>query len=251
MTRAITSLQRLSRALLARGGDRARSTDWWMVFVEIAVVVLGILIAFQVNDWGNSRDDRAAERALLTRIEAEARADAVQLARIEGQHRDSAANYLLLGRAIADPARRGAYRRLGPAGCNLLRLPAVRRQSAGAIGQAVGARTDLISDPPLRRLLRRAEAMRDFNESQLDYFRANFLAYGERIEPHMDWRFAGDEGISCTIDFDTLVADPTAIALLPKAYRDQRRFADYREVEAIGMRAIADRVACLRRGGCG
>ncbi|WP_162888211.1 hypothetical protein [Sphingomonas mesophila] len=244
-TRAYSPLHRLGRALLARGGAKVRGTDWWAVLVEIAIVVLGILIAFQLDAWADRRAERTAERLLWARLAEEARGDINALDNIIGEHLESAENYRLLAAASADPALADAYRRRGRDGCNLLRLPAVQRQSSGAIGQAVGARIELIRDPKLRRALRLADAKRVFSDRQLDYFRAAFDRYGERIEPHMRWTFTPSGAVACSVDVAALAADRAAVGLLPKLHRDQRTFARYRAAEARSLRSVERRALRL------
>lgn len=246
--RPFSVLNRLSRAILARGREKVQETDWWAVMVEVAIVVLGILIAFQLDAWGDRRAQQRAEQQLWQRLAEETRTDIAALDNVIGEHLESAANYQLLAGAVSDERAHADYHRRGSIGCNLLRLPAVQRQSSGAIGQAAGARLDLITDPGLRRLLRLADARRIFSDRQLDFFRATFLGYGDRIEPHMHWMFNDQGSVSCTVDIDRLRADQEAIALLPKLYRDQRRFARYRALEAQSLRAIERRVQQLQGG---
>ena len=59
------------RFLLARLADAVRRQDWFTVLVEIAVVVLGVVIGFQVNAWGQARADRAAEQQALRQLRAD------------------------------------------------------------------------------------------------------------------------------------------------------------------------------------
>lgn len=240
--RRYSPLHRMSRAILARGSEKVRGTDWWAVFIEIAIVVLGILIAFQLDAWGDRRAERRAERVLLQRLAEETRNDIAVLDNVIGQHLESAENYRLLADAVANPGRQADFEKRGREGCNLLRLPAVQRQSSGAIGQAAGSRMDLIGDARLRKLLRQADAHRIFSDRQLDFFRANFLRYGESIEPHMLWRFAGKGRTNCRVDVAALRADPQAVALLPKLYRDHRQFARYRAIEVHSLREVEKRV---------
>src|SRR5210317_2044200 len=46
---------------------------------EICLVVVGILIALQINNWNESRKDNLRERAILIQIEEEYRANLAQL----------------------------------------------------------------------------------------------------------------------------------------------------------------------------
>ena len=251
MDRPHTLLQRLGAGLLGRTGERVRSTDWWMVFVEIAIVVLGILIAFQLDRWGDRRQARRDEQQLMAQIAEEARQGSRELNRFGDQHGVSAAHLRQLAAAVERPALSTPYPTLGD-GCDILRLPAVRRQSGGAIAQGAGPRIELLRDSKLRALLRRAESDRQFAERQLDFFRATFLNYGERIEPHMLWTFedGAEDGVRCTVDIAGLRADSDAVALLPKVARDQLKFAEYRYQERDDLNEIVKRVSCLQSGRC-
>lgn len=89
MPRPIFTLQRLAHALGA-GRNRLRTTDWWAILLEIGVVVLGILIAFELQEWGTNRQKRKDEALHLQRIEEEAAADFRAIRDIWRQHHDSA-----------------------------------------------------------------------------------------------------------------------------------------------------------------
>lgn len=249
MVRPITALQRLGHAL-SLGRTRVRGTDWWAVLIELLVVVIGILIAFQLTNWGERRKRAADERELLQRIEEEARGDYQILNVARADHLKSVANHRLLISAVNDPDAHRAYGRREDAECNLLRLPAVQRQSAGAGGLAAGERLDLITDRQLRTLLRRADAYRTFSDSQLVYFRQVFQRYGEVVEPHMPWNLGPNGTYQCSVNIDSLRRDRAAVALLPKLARDQHQFSRYRGFEMDATKKVIDRVSCLRGGQC-
>jgi hypothetical protein len=48
-----------------------REQNWVAVAIEIIVVVLGVVIGFQITDWGARRADLAAEKSYLTQISAD------------------------------------------------------------------------------------------------------------------------------------------------------------------------------------
>ena len=59
--------------LLARLATALRRQDWLTVLVEIAVVVLGVVIGFQVNAWGAAQADERRGRAYTERLIADLR----------------------------------------------------------------------------------------------------------------------------------------------------------------------------------
>jgi hypothetical protein len=127
-------------------------------------------------------------------------------------------------------------------------MPAVRYHSAR--GLEAGERADLIEDAQLRHLIRAADADRAFNDRQLDYFRGVFYRYGDVIEAYMRWRPNESGGFECSVDIAGLATDAKAVALLPKAGRDQQRFADYRQRELVSAQRVSARALCLRHRKC-
>ena len=61
------------RFVLARLATAVRRQDWFTVLVEIAIVVLGVVIGLQVNDWGQRRADRVKEQAYLRQLASDLR----------------------------------------------------------------------------------------------------------------------------------------------------------------------------------
>lgn len=236
-------LQRLSR--------HVRKTDWWAVLIELAVVVLGILIAFELNEWNERRQDRAAERQVLQHLAEEAEGDVLALTAIRDGHRRSVENYRALILAVRDSARAARYNaeRAGD-GCNLLRIPAIKRASAGSGGLGSPERLQVITDVRLRDLLRRAEAARTFADSQVSYFRSTFVRYYGLVEPYTRWTLTSSRDATCSVDVDRLARDPLAVYTLPKIGRDQQALAEFREGEIKATQAVLDRVQCLRNATC-
>ncbi len=57
--------------LLRRVIEHVRAQNWTAVGIDFCIVVIGILLALQISEWNEARQDRARERAYLTRIAAE------------------------------------------------------------------------------------------------------------------------------------------------------------------------------------
>ena len=54
--------------ILQRLATSIRKQDWFTVAIETLIVVLGVFIGLQVNNWNAARADRAEERQLLGRL---------------------------------------------------------------------------------------------------------------------------------------------------------------------------------------
>lgn len=60
---------------LARIAQRLRSHDWFAAAIEVAIVVLGIFLGFQVTQWNEARQSKAREASVLLNIARNLRDD--------------------------------------------------------------------------------------------------------------------------------------------------------------------------------
>lgn len=59
--------------LLRRVTKHIKAQDWFAVFVDFLIVVVGVFVGLQVQDWNESRKERLEERVLLDRLAEETR----------------------------------------------------------------------------------------------------------------------------------------------------------------------------------
>lgn len=76
-----------------------------MVLIEIAVVVLGVVIGFQVTAWGQGRADRAKEQVYLRQLAGDLRETATEAERASERQRAVNRNVALALRAYRTPER--------------------------------------------------------------------------------------------------------------------------------------------------
>ena len=57
--------------LLRRITKHVKDQNWFAVFLDFFIVVVGILIAFQITEWNADRQDRVQERVWLTRLDGD------------------------------------------------------------------------------------------------------------------------------------------------------------------------------------
>jgi hypothetical protein len=57
--------------LLRRVIEHVRAQNWTAVGIDFVIVVVGILLALQISEWSQARQDRVRERAYLARMAAE------------------------------------------------------------------------------------------------------------------------------------------------------------------------------------
>lgn len=83
--------------ILRRISDAFRKQDWFTVGVETLIVVLGVFLGLQVNNWNGVRSDRARETVYLASLAEDLRSDIADLDEIDRVSglRMSAMSYLL------------------------------------------------------------------------------------------------------------------------------------------------------------
>jgi len=76
--------------ILRRIIEAFRRQDWFAVFVETMIVVLGVFLGLQVNNWNAARAEGERSRGYLSRIRAELVADMTELERHKGLWQEGA-----------------------------------------------------------------------------------------------------------------------------------------------------------------
>ncbi|MCA8900454.1 MAG: hypothetical protein KDA53_04330 [Hyphomonas sp.] len=67
--------------ILRRLTDAFRKQDWFTVLIETLIVVLGVFLGLQVNNWNAARAEREQSQEYLSRIRADLVADMTELRR--------------------------------------------------------------------------------------------------------------------------------------------------------------------------
>ena len=69
--------------ILRRIAEGVRKQDWFTVVVEVLIVVVGIFLGLQVDDWNQERSDRALEQEYLGRLADDIQADITEFLTFE------------------------------------------------------------------------------------------------------------------------------------------------------------------------
>jgi hypothetical protein len=95
-TRAARPTARLSAAL--------KRQDWVAVAIELLVVVIGVLVALELNQWAEQRQTRALEHAYLLRLKEDLQMEGGQASHFTSIARDRLAAIVLLEQLAGNPA---------------------------------------------------------------------------------------------------------------------------------------------------
>jgi len=89
--------------ILRRVIEHVKNQHWAAVFIDFAIVVLGVVIGLQVNNWNEARRDRARELTYLQGIAADLDESIVSIQKSIGYSNDRIALDELLIKATTDP----------------------------------------------------------------------------------------------------------------------------------------------------
>ena len=70
----------------SRIARHVREQNWTAIGIDFLIVVLGIVIGFQVTDWGQRRADRAREQDYLRQLDSDLRESVRTLDRFDAEH---------------------------------------------------------------------------------------------------------------------------------------------------------------------
>lgn len=195
---------------LRRVTELVRSRDWNGIAIEVAVVTLGVLLAFQIDQWGQDRRQAREERQFLERMyretdEAIRENDwAVQLhARIrwvavEGLKRTNDNDALVRFAATPDSCTTGAS------------FPGLGFNDTNYEELSTSGRLNIVSDPVLRAELREVAATQAEAVTQLNYSRAQGVPITQALDPYVNLGFDQDGNRTCRTDWPALVKDHAA-----------------------------------------
>ena len=93
------------RLFFARLAAAVRRQDWFVVALEVAIVVLGVIIGFQVTAWGQARADAAKEQGYLGQVAADLAETERTMAEADDGARNIERAIYLLERAFYTPER--------------------------------------------------------------------------------------------------------------------------------------------------
>lgn len=201
-----------------------KQRDWGGAFIDVLIVVIGILLALQADDWVSERNDRAAETAALQRLLDEAE-EAVDYIRDEVAYQERMNALRRQATAIVDgelavpeqdlPLRIGINTMLNIPNLSTARTTYDELTSAGQM--------QLIRSHAVRRQIALFYAALDYFRSHVS--RPNVEGFWEGYFRHVSYAYnpaaETSDVILSTYDWDGIRADPGFVSRLIGALRNQ------------------------------
>ena len=208
---AVPRLSRLRMAL--------RERDWLGISIELLVVTVGVLLAFQIDQWAQDRRQARDERRFLDRMWRET-ADAIEetawIMTMYGRFRQEAIEGY---RALGDPVLLARLNGKPNIGCRGAVMPGLGYNTTSFQELSASGRLNLITDPELRASLRAVVAAQADAEANRQNS-SEFAREGFRmLEPSLVRGLDANDDRTCRVDWSRLARDPVGQGAMARAAR--------------------------------
>ena len=209
---APTAKSRLGRILAAM-----RARDWTGIAIELLVVTVGVLLAFQIDQWAQDRRQAREERHFLDRMWRETSEAISENDWVVWLHAHNRRALIRGMQSRSDPRLLASY----SFGCGADSMPGLGFNDTSYGELSASGRLNLVSDPQLRLELRQVAAAQADAVAQLNYARQRSIAIRQALEPYYLLDIDQDGRRTCSMNWTALVKDPIARNAVVSAERHQ------------------------------
>ena len=196
--------------------------NWFSVAIEILIVTIGILIAFEIEQWGQRRERAEQERQFMEEIYADSGRGIEELRQLIDVHDKVLREVPVALDAVGDPIKIAALPGRRDFGCGLAR-PLLAPYNDTAYEELVqSGRISLLSDRKLRTAVRDLTASQNWGASQGAFTREQWVLNLPPLTPY--YGLAPE----CRIDWPRLLADPVAVNATIRTLRRHRQMWEVR-----------------------
>ena len=233
-TEAVQS--RLKRTALA-----FRNRDWAGIAIELLVVTLGVLLAFQIDQWAQNRRQSREEHLFLERMWRETDEAIRENDWVIGIHAVNRRALLQGLRLRSNPQELAGYK----LGCGADSMPGLGFNDTSYEELGNSGRLNIVSDPQLRMDLRRAVGAQADAVAQLTYSRQRGTPIRLALEPYLRLDVDRNGTRSCTTNWPALIRDQLAVNAVVLAERNHLLMWWKRAYARDLLATVHNRVACL------
>lgn len=228
-----------------------RPRDWIGIAIELVVVTLGVLLAFQIDQWAQNRRQGREERQFLERMwreTADAIAENEWVMTLHGRfHREFIEGF----RALDDPAALARLAATPSIGCRSAVMPPLGFNRTSFEELSASGRLNAVSDPHLRAELRNVVAAQADAEGQRDNAFASSLEAQRALEPYYVLALDQNGNRTCRMDWPRLAQDRRARNALVRSARLHSLMWMRRAYVRDTLALAQNRMACvLKRPDC-
>jgi hypothetical protein len=233
------------RLRLERLAEVLRRRDWLGLLFEILVVTLGVLLAFQIDQWGDRRKQAREERQFLERLYAEYQRGIAELDTVD-QFSRTLQEEIRGGMAARGNAAllEALSRRQASNSCGFGRIRDATFNDTGFEELISSGRINLITDPSLRSEVRDLAAEQAASARQVLYSRELMFGQLRHVDPYYLFDMDAAGRPRCRTDWPALVRDQQAVNAVIRGHRVHGFVLDGRQRVRARMQALIGRLAC-------
>lgn len=207
-------------ARLTRLTDIIRRRDWLGIGIELVVVTLGVLLAFQIDQWGDGRKQAHEERQLLGRLYFEYQRAIDELKNVNDESEGGVMSDIRAAfGARRNPAILRELTERDWFGCEAGYVPTAPFNDTAFQELISSGRLNLIADTNLRDQIRRlatAQALlKDYGTLGTEAARAQ----ATYLHRYFDYDLTSDGRTHCHVRWPELFQDNSAVTALARQYR--------------------------------
>lgn len=202
-----------------RVATRWRERDWIGIAIELVVVTVGVLLAFQIDQWAQDRRQASDERQFLDRMWRETAAAIEETEWVMTLHGRFRREFIEGFNALDDPTALVRLASTLNVGCRAGVMPGLGFNDTSFQELSASGRLNLISNPEIRSFLRDVVAAQADAEAQRNNAFALSLEAQRTLEPFYRLGLDRSENRTCRLDWPRLADDPLARNALVRAAR--------------------------------
>lgn len=219
---AVSDASPSKRLRLHRLAEALRGRDWLGLVFEILVVTVGVLLAFQIEQWGQRRQRASEERQFLERLYREYARAIEELTFVIHSNQDRV--MIDLQKAFAargDRARLEEYSSTHNFGCAVGYLRSTPFSDTAFQELVSSGRLSMISNADLRTRIRDLTTEQASLKDRAAEGSALALDKSAMLDPYYRYELLADGSTRCYVNWSRLFDDPRAVTAAVRVYRIQ------------------------------
>lgn len=193
-----------------------RQRDWTGIAIELLVVTLGVLLAFQIDQWAQDRRQAREERQFLERMWHETAESVEETDWVMTMHARYRSEFIDGYRALDDPSELARLADTPNVGCRARVFPGLGFNPTAFQELSASGRLNIISDPQLRAELRDVVAAQADAEANRQNTTEIASRTDEGMSPYYRSNLDSDGNNHCKVDWSQLARDPLAPRLMAR-----------------------------------
>lgn len=208
-----------SASRVSRFREAIAEHNWFGVAVEILIVTIGILLAFEIEQWGERRARAADERHFLQRLYREYQRGIDELNSVNRTHDKVMRDFRQAFAARGDRTQLGQYASTVNLGCAAGYLRTTPFSNTAFQELISSGRLAIVSDPDLRARIRDLTTEQASLKDRAAAGTDNARDQNARLDPYYRYELMPDGSTRCFVDWPRLFDDPAAVTSAVRIYR--------------------------------